>query len=84
MKNLKDKKILVVICGGIAAYKSLETIRILKKNRCKIKTILTKSAKEFERLYQLHPYHKEKFMMTFSMWKMKVKWIILLCLDGLT
>jgi phosphopantothenoylcysteine decarboxylase / phosphopantothenate---cysteine ligase len=47
MKNLKDKKILVVICGGIAAYKSLETIRILKKNRCKIKTILTKSAKEF-------------------------------------
>ena len=47
MKNLKDKKILVVICGGIAAYKSLETIRILKKNGCKIKTILTKSAKEF-------------------------------------
>ena len=47
MKNLKDKKILLVICGGIAAYKSLETIRILKKNRCEIKTILTKSAKEF-------------------------------------
>ena len=47
MKNLKDKKILLVICGGIAAYKSLETIRILKKNGCAIKTILTKSAKEF-------------------------------------
>ena len=47
MKNLKDKKILLVICGGIAAYKSLETIRILKKNGCEIKTILTKSAKEF-------------------------------------
>ena len=47
MKNLKDKKILLIICGGIAAYKSLETIRILKKNECKIKTILTKSAKEF-------------------------------------
>ena len=47
MKNLKDKKILLIICGGIAAYKSLETIRILKKNGCKIKTILTKSAKEF-------------------------------------
>ena len=47
MKNLKDKKILLIICGGIAAYKSLETIRILKKNECEIKTILTKSAKEF-------------------------------------
>ena len=47
MKNLKDKKILLIICGGIAAYKSLETIRILKKNECEIKTILTKSAKNF-------------------------------------
>ncbi len=47
MKNLKDKKILMIICGGIAAYKSLETIRILKKNECEIKTILTKSSKEF-------------------------------------
>ena len=47
MKNLKDKKILLVVCGGIAAYKSLETIRILKKNGCEIKTILTKSAKQF-------------------------------------
>jgi|TARA_B100001741_G_scaffold310223_1_gene309121 phosphopantothenoylcysteine decarboxylase/phosphopantothenate--cysteine ligase len=47
MKNLKDKKILMIICGGIAAYKSLETIRLFKKNGCKIKTILTKNAKEF-------------------------------------
>ena len=47
MKNLKDKKILLIICGGIAAYKSLEIIRILKKNDCQIKTILTNSAKEF-------------------------------------
>ena len=47
MKNLKDKKILLIICGGISAYKSLETIRILKKVGCKLKTILTKSSKEF-------------------------------------
>ena len=47
MKNLKDKRILVIICGGIAAYKCLETIRILKKSGCEIKTILTRSAKEF-------------------------------------
>ena len=47
MKNLKDKKILIIICGGISAYKSLETIRILKKEGCEIKTILTKSGREF-------------------------------------
>ena len=47
MKNLLNKKILFIICGGISAYKSLETIRLLKKNGSEIKTILTASAKEF-------------------------------------
>ena len=47
MENLKNKKILLIICGGIAAYKSLELIRILKKNKCRVKTILTKGALEF-------------------------------------
>ena len=47
MKNLMDKKILYIICGGISAYKSLETIRLFKKNGAEIKTILTNSAKEF-------------------------------------
>lgn len=47
MKNLLNKKILFIICGGISAYKSLETIRLFKKNNYEIKTILTKSAKEF-------------------------------------
>ena len=47
MKNLTNKKILFIICGGISAYKSLETIRLLKKSNAEIKTILTKSAREF-------------------------------------
>ena len=47
MKDLANKKILFVICGGISAYKSLELIRLFKKNNAEIKTILTKSAKEF-------------------------------------
>ena len=47
MKDLNNKKILFIICGGISAYKSLETIRLFKKNNAEIKTILTKSAKEF-------------------------------------
>ena len=47
MKDLTTKKILFVICGGVSAYKSLETIRLFKKSNAQIKTILTKSAKEF-------------------------------------
>ena len=47
MNKLSKKKILIIICGGISAYKSLELIRLLKKQNAEIKTILTKSAKEF-------------------------------------
>ena len=47
MKYLANKKILFIICGGVSAYKSLETIRLFKKNNAEIKTILTKSAREF-------------------------------------
>ena len=47
MNNIENKKILLVICGGISAYKSLEIIRLLKKQGATVKSILTKSAKEF-------------------------------------
>ena len=47
MNNLLDKKILLIICGGISAYKSLDVIRLFKKKGAHVKTILTKSAKEF-------------------------------------
>ena len=47
MKHLTNKKILFIICGGVSAYKTLETIRLFKKNNFQIKTILTKNAKEF-------------------------------------
>ena len=45
--SLKNKKILLIIGGGISAYKALDLIRLLKKNETEIKTILTKSGKEF-------------------------------------
>ena len=37
MNKLEDKKILLIICGGIAAYKSLEVVRLLKKKWSKHK-----------------------------------------------
>ena len=47
MNNLEGKKILLIICGGIAAYKSLEIIRLIKKKGAFVKTILSKSANKF-------------------------------------
>ena len=45
--SFKNKKILIIIGGGISAYKALDLIRLLKKNNVDVKTILTKSGKEF-------------------------------------
>ena len=45
--SIKNKKILIIIGGGIAAYKALDLIRLFKKSNNEVKTILTKSGKEF-------------------------------------
>ena len=58
--TLKNKKILIIIGGGIAAYKSLDLIRILKKNHVEIRTILTKSGKEFVTPLSLSTLTKSK------------------------
>ena len=60
MNNLLKKKILLIICGGIAAYKSLEIIRLLKKKGATVKVILTKSAKEFVTPLSVTSLSKEK------------------------
>ena len=47
--NLNKKKlnVLLIISGGIAAYKSLELIRLIKKTEIDLNVVLTKSAQEF-------------------------------------
>ena len=45
--SLKNKKIILIIGGGIAAYKSLDLIRLLKKQECEVKVVLTESGKKF-------------------------------------
>ena len=58
--TLKNKKILIIIGGGIAAYKSLDLIRLFKKNNNEIKTILTESGKEFVTALSLTTLTQEK------------------------
>lgn len=44
---LTGKRILLIIGGGIAAYKSLELIRLLKKSGAAVTPVLTRAAGEF-------------------------------------
>ena len=60
MNNIENKKILLIICGGISAYKSLEIIRLLKKRGALVKTILTKSAKKFVTALSVASLSQEK------------------------
>jgi phosphopantothenoylcysteine decarboxylase/phosphopantothenate--cysteine ligase len=45
--TVQKKKVLLIIGGGISAYKALDLIRLFVKNNIEVKTILTKSGKEF-------------------------------------
>ena len=60
MNKIESKKILLIICGGIAAYKSLEIIRLLKKNGASIKTVLTKNATKFVTPLSISSLSQEK------------------------
>ena len=61
MTNMdKNLKILLIISGGIAAYKSLELIRILKKNNIKVQVILTKGGEKFVTALSVAALSEEK------------------------
>ena len=47
MTVISGKTILLIIGGGIAAYKSLELIRLLTTRGVSVRTIMTKAAEEF-------------------------------------
>lgn len=43
----KEKQVLLIITGSIAAYKSLELIRMMRKGGIKVTCVLTEAAKHF-------------------------------------
>ena len=47
MNMLSNKKIIVIVAGGIAAYKAPEVVRVFKQAGAKVKVVMTKSAAEF-------------------------------------
>ncbi|HAC01233.1 MAG TPA: bifunctional phosphopantothenoylcysteine decarboxylase/phosphopantothenate synthase, partial [Brevundimonas sp.] len=64
---LAGRKVLLIIGGGIAAYKALELIRLLSKAGAKTMTVLTKAGAEFVTPMSLaaltgHPVRQDLFM----------------------
>ena len=47
MSILDDKRILLVVTGGIAAFKALELVRLIKANGINVRVVLTKSGSKF-------------------------------------
>src|SRR5215468_7152216 len=45
--NLQGKRILLIIGGGIAAYKSLDLIRRLRERGAEVRVVMTQAAQEF-------------------------------------
>lgn len=59
-------KILLIVGGGIAAYKALELVRLMKKAGMTVRTVLTKAGAEFVTPLSLasltgHPVHQALF-----------------------
>jgi phosphopantothenoylcysteine decarboxylase / phosphopantothenate---cysteine ligase len=44
---MTEKRILLIVSGGIAAYKSLELVRLIKRQGIAVRAVMTKSAAEF-------------------------------------
>ncbi len=45
--TLAGKRILLIVSGGIAAYKALELVRLLNRQHCRVTCVLTKSGAQF-------------------------------------
>ena len=65
--SLSGRKILLIVGGGIAAYKALELVRLLKKGGTEVRTILTEAGTAFVTPMSLaaltgHPVRSALFM----------------------
>jgi phosphopantothenoylcysteine decarboxylase/phosphopantothenate--cysteine ligase len=47
MTTLIGKRVLLIVAGGIAAYKSLELVRLLRKAGCGVTCVLTRAGAQF-------------------------------------
>ena len=44
---MKNKNLLIIVSGSIAAYKTCEVVRLLRKQGANVQVMMSKSAQEF-------------------------------------
>lgn len=63
---LKGKKVLLGVCGSIAAYKSAHLVRLLVKSGAEVKVIMTASASDFITPLTLSTLSKNSVLTSFT------------------
>ncbi len=58
--NLTGKRVLLIVSGGIAAFKALELIRLLRKQGCAVRCVLTRNGAEFVTALSLQALSESK------------------------
>jgi phosphopantothenoylcysteine decarboxylase/phosphopantothenate--cysteine ligase len=57
---MRGRRVLLIVSGGIAAYKALELVRLLRKAGCGVTAVLTRSGAEFVTPLSLQALTEEK------------------------
>ena len=60
MSDLSGKRVLLIVSGGIAAYKALELIRLLRTDGCGVTCVLTEAAGQFVTPLSLQSLSEDK------------------------
>ncbi len=58
--SLTGKRVLLIVSGGIAAFKALELIRLLRKQGCAVRCVLTRNGAEFVTALSLQALSESK------------------------
>ncbi|MBU2090629.1 MAG: bifunctional phosphopantothenoylcysteine decarboxylase/phosphopantothenate--cysteine ligase CoaBC [Alphaproteobacteria bacterium] len=58
--HLRGKRILLIVSGGIAAYKSLDLVRRLRERKAAVRCVMTQSAEEFVTPLSLQALSEDK------------------------
>ena len=58
--SLTGKRVLLIVAGGIAAYKALELVRLLRRAGCGVKAVLTRNGTQFVTALSLQALCEDK------------------------
>ncbi len=58
--SLAGKRVLLIVSGGIAAFKALELIRLLRRSECGVTCVLTRAARSSSPRFRFRPLSESK------------------------